>query len=366
LAEEMPRRSRAGQALLGFWIIVILAAAAGAVTLQQLGPPSAPATVATASTGSAAPAASPAGAGQAASGLPPAEPRAGTYSDNTASPVGVLHPPGSAIAPPDPALLEPSRAFRDAMLPRIGAGHRMPMQVYAGGVDPQDKRPRIALILGGIGQSDTDSEDAIRQTPAGVTLAVSPYSAHPQPLLEAARARGHEFLLAIPMEPQSYPMNEAGPESLLTGAGAAQNRERLEWAMSRIAGYAGATGAFTGMGGERFAASTDQLGAVEHELAARGLFYIDPRPGKGAPTQVTGRDVDLVLDDEPALASQIDSNLAKLERIARDRGSAVGLAELPFPVTVERIAAWASGLEARGIILVPASALALPPRTGGE
>ena len=39
-----------------------------------------------------------------------------------------------------------------------------------------------------------------------------------------------------------------------------------------------------------------------------------------------------------------------------DFGSAVGLGA-PYPVTIERIAAWASTLESKGLILVPVSAL---------
>ena len=68
--------------------------------------------------------------------------------------------------------------------------------------------------------------------------------------------------------------------------------------------------------------------------------------------------MDLVVDESP---TQIDQNLAELERIARDKGSALGLAGAPQPLTVQRITAWANGLIDRGVVLAPVSALAVPP-----
>jgi polysaccharide deacetylase 2 family uncharacterized protein YibQ len=70
--------------------------------------------------------------------------------------------------------------------------------------------------------------------------------------------------------------------------------------------------------------------------------------------------VDLVID-EPATAADIDARLAALEAMARDHGTALGLAVAPRPVTVERIAAWTNGLANRGLALAPVSALMLPP-----
>ena len=263
------------------------------------------------------------------------------------------------IAAPDPALLEPADFAASALLPRIGPNGRLPMRAYAAHVANPGSAPRIAILLAGIGLSETDSADAIEHLPAAVSLAVSPYASHAEPLLAAARARGHEFLISIPMEPQGYPLNDEGPEALLTSAPPALNMRRLEWTLSRIAGYAGATGALDGMRGERFSASHTMLGQVEDVLARRGLFYIDPRAGR-TPRRVAGRSVDIVID-EPGVRPEIEAKLAALERLAHDHGSALGLAGLPRPVTIERLAAWAATLAARGFALVPASALVTAP-----
>jgi uncharacterized protein len=248
------------------------------------------------------------------------------------------------------------------MLPRLGADGRAPMQVYAAGYDPTDTRPRIAILLSDIGMSQQDSEDAIRSLPPAVSLAFSPYAIRPDPLLEAARAGGHEMLLSIPMEPPNYPINDAGNFALKTGDPAAANALRLEWAMSRISGYVGATAALGRLHGERFAGAADQMAPVLEELAGRGLLYVDSRTGLAARSGGSlppMRSVDLVIDALP-VRTEIEAKLAQLEQVARDRGSALGLADSPVPVTVERLAAWLTTLSQHGLALVPVSALILP------
>jgi polysaccharide deacetylase 2 family uncharacterized protein YibQ len=259
-------------------------------------------------------------------------------------------------------LLEPLAPQSPSRLPRIGPDHTTARQVYAGGFDPKDPHAKVGMIVAGIGLSDSDSLDAIRELPAGITFAVSPYATHPEPLLEQARAHGHELLISIPMEPQGYPLNDEGPQALLTGAQISVNAQRLLWTLSRITGYAGATGALDGLRGERFAATHEQLAQMEDQLALRGLFYIDPRPGQPPPTRVAGRSVDLIID-EPAVGFEIEAKLTSLTQMALNRGSAIGLAGIPRPVTVDRLLAWANQLASHGVVLVPASALILeaPP-----
>ena len=48
--------------------------------------------------------------------------------------------------------------------------------------------------------------------------------------------------------------------------------------------------------------------------------------------------MDIVVD-EPATRGEIDRRLAELERLARDKGSALGLAADISPVLVDRVAA---------------------------
>jgi polysaccharide deacetylase 2 family uncharacterized protein YibQ len=344
---------RALRPLAWFWGALLLLVMIGAVTLQMLGPPRARMAVANMPPPAAAP-------------LPPlaaAEPPPPLAVAMAPRPPPLPAIPGvKPVAPPQADLQEGEAVDPATMLPRIGPDGRQPMQVYAAYADPADRRPRIAILVAGLGMSASESEDAIQNLPAAVSLAFSPYAYKPEPLLDEARAHGHEYLVSIPMEPQGYPLDDPGNRALMTGNTDAENLRLLDWSLSRFAGYVGATGALGSLRGERFGASTTQMAPILSELAMRGLLYVDPRPDAPRPADVVGRSVDLVLDT-PAVRTEIEAKLAQLEQIAHDRGSAIGLAGQPLPVTVDRIAAWTNTLASRGFALVPVSALApvVPP-----
>ena len=116
------------------------------------------------------------------------------------------------------------------------------------------------------------------------------------------------------------------------------------------------------MRGERFASLSEEMDPVLKEFARRGLLYVDPRPGTAALPLVWGRTVDLVID-EPGGAVDIDDKLARLARLAREKGSALGFAGAVRPVTIQRLTAWANGLAADGLALAPVSALVQAPMT---
>ena len=312
-----------------FWGAVILIAAGGGIVLQLLGPPAAP----------------------------PVE------AEPPPKPVEPPPPPPrepNQIEAPQAGLLERSKMYPPAMLPRVGPDGRMPRVVYARPFDA-DQRPRIAIVITGAGMSEAESRAAIQTLPGPISLAFSPYAPNPDGLLELSRKAGHEMLISLPLEPQGYPLNDAGSKSLLTGAPPSQNAANLEWSLSRIQGYVGAIGALDSMRGERFAEQSSSLRIVLDELSTRGLLYVDPRPGRTIDklADVPGRVVDAVIDD-PQSRAEIEGKLVALERVAREKGSAIGFAGPLRPVTVERIAAWARGLDDKGITLAPVSALINP------
>jgi uncharacterized protein len=120
------------------------------------------------------------------------------------------------------------------------------------------------------------------------------------------------------------------------------------------------TGALGSMRGERFASLADQMKSVATEFAERGLLYVDARPGSVPPPGVWSRTVAIIID-EPATAADIDDKLARLVKLAREQGSALGLVTVVRPMTTDRIAVWANGLAADGLALAPVSALVQPP-----
>jgi polysaccharide deacetylase 2 family uncharacterized protein YibQ len=328
------------------WAAVLALLAGGVGTLAWLGPLPAP----------------PVAEAPAVPDAPPpmpavAEPPAPAPTIAAPERPALVGPP--VIAPPEAALLEPSR---HGMVPRLGPENRSSIRAYARPFDRSDTRARIGIVINNIGLNGQFSEDAIRSLPGGVTLAFSPYAARPEPLQDRARARGMEMLVALPLEPQGFGQHaDPGPQALLTGLPLAENLDRLDWALSRIQGQVGAIGGLGSMRGERFAANGELLASVQQALTRRGLLYVDPRPGAPQPERAFGRGIDLLLDEPSAVRSEVERQLAVLEGLARQRRSAVGLANNPTPSVVAAIAAWSAGIEERGAVVVPISALIRAP-----
>lgn len=269
-----------------------------------------------------------------------------------------------AEAPPEPdapAPLPEAAPEPPPPLPAAAPPATPPRLAFARPAPTVEGRIPVAIIAGGLGMSVEVTVQAIQSLPVAVGLAFSPYANEPGPLLQQARLRGFETLLALPLEPTGFPLNDPGPRALLTGLSRAENAQRLEWLLRRHGGHVGVVGALGPLRGERFAALPDQFEAMQRGLEAAGFLYIDPRPGQPAPRLVWGRSVDVVLD-APSTRAEIELRLTQLERAARERGSAMGYLGEATPVAVERVSAWAAAVAARGLVLVPPSALMLPPR----
>ena len=266
-----------------------------------------------------------------------------------------------AVADPDPAMLERYAGGANLMLPRIAEDGRTPMTAYAAGFDQNDKRPRVGILVAGIGMSEADSLAAIRNLPGAVTLAVTPYADDVAQLLAVARKLGHEYLLAIPMEPQGYPVNDPDDRyALMTSLPPFENSQRLLAIMSRLTGYVGVTNALGQMPGERLSGVPDQLESVMVEVGHRGLLFLDARTGQPLLPHAWNRSADLIIDSEPADATILDRRLDLLTHLALNKGSAIGIVYVPRPVTLERVAAWVQTLASKGVVLTPISALVQP------
>lgn len=260
---------------------------------------------------------------------------------------------------PNENLLEDSPQGR---LPVIGPDGLRPMDQYA--------RPwsgtranRIAIVVGGLGLSQTGSQKAIRNLPGSVTLGFAATGNSLQRWMQEARRDGHEILLQVPLEPFDYPDNDPGPRTLRVGVEAARNLDVLHASMAEITNY---TGIMNYLGG-RFLSDADALEPVMRDLSKRGLLFLDDgTSGQSLSGTVAGAvDVphgfaDMVLDgqlNESAILRKLDD----LERIARKNGSAIGVASA-FDESIAAISKWISEAEGRGIEFVGVSALVKDPR----
>ncbi|HEY0052427.1 MAG TPA: divergent polysaccharide deacetylase family protein [Caulobacteraceae bacterium] len=239
-------------------------------------------------------------------------------------------------------------------LPVIAPGGRTAFAAYRRPFTP-DGRPRVALVVGGLGLNAAATRAAIDGLPPEVTLSFIPYAEGLQNWIDMARAAGHEVLLEIPMEPVGYPEgDDTGDYTLLAQGSAAENQRRLDWLLGRATGYAG----LTNYKGQRFVTSDGAMTAFLGAARQRGLAFIDDGLARRRPGAYARASAERVLD-EVRTPEAIVAQLNALEASAKAHGQALG-SGFGYPVTVEAAARWAAGLQARGVQLAPASALARP------
>lgn len=263
-------------------------------------------------------------------------------------------PAGKPLSAPDPNYTETTEA---GTLPRA-RGTQGVWKAYARPFDGPADKPRVAIIITGMGLSRAATLAAISQMAGGITLAFDPHTRNLEEWVGLGRSNGHEALLHLPMEPTDFPVSDPGPMALLTDFDAAQNIGRMHQVLASAIGYVGVVQVM----GSKFAASDAALRPALEELKKRGLLFVNVPSGtedRGfAVAQEIGLPVtrvDLKLDNDLSAAA-IDSQINELEKIAREKGRAVAIAEA-YPITLARLSTWMQSLSLKEITLAPVSAM---------
>lgn len=287
-------------------------------------------------------------------GLPHAEPV--RESAQTPQPLkGEVQPEAvteaAEAAVPDPGATTPAASVSDPGTTAPATG------VPAG--------PKIVLLLADAGANPVLTRRAIEQLPPQVAFGFNPYPKDLSAVVKAARAKGHEIWLGIPMEPLRYPQVDPGPQALLLNSPPERNLKRLHWVLDRIEGEVG----LYSIMGSAFTTREAALSPVLAEVTRKGLPFLDSRAsGKTQSREIARKfGLPLLVNDSfvgsPATAQAIDEQLATLERLAKSRGVAVGVIE-PSSLVLERLAVWLPELAGKHIALVPPRAL-LDAQAGG-
>lgn len=219
-------------------------------------------------------------------------------------------------------------------------------------------KPVIALAIMDVGLSDVATESAIRTMPPEVTMIFSPYSEAASFWVDQARGRGHEVWLSLPMEAKSYPLEDTGPHTMLIGAPERENLNKLEYLMTRAAGYVGFVSSYH----PSFMQSATDMRPVIGNIYSRGLGFIDgsAQPSLVAQTMALGQkapfsSVDVWLDRPLSSKEDINRQLALLETLARQNGSATAVFHTN-PLSYQQVLEWIEASRAKNeFILAPLS-----------
>lgn len=303
---------------------------------------------------------------------PIAEDRIAALIDRQGAPGEGAAPPAEAEPLPKEVFRKPSAREIDSALARLDLAAFTPANVAPGappawqrhavaGGAPAADGPVIALVIDDLGLNRPNTRRTIA-LPGPLTLAFLTYAKGLPAFAEAARRAGHELMVHVPMAPLD-PRYDPGPNALDAGFDRKELARRLDWAFSRFDGYVGISNHM----GSGFTTSVPGMAQVMMELRARGLLYFDsltvPATVGAAVADRLGVPFakrDVFIDNDPDDRDSIRRQLAQLERIALKTGRAIGIAH-PHDATIEELAAWLPAVQARGIRLVPISAVVHQP-----
>jgi uncharacterized protein len=244
-------------------------------------------------------------------------------------------------------------------VPARSAKSKAPADIYARKFSNPEGRPMVGLVIGGLGMNATQTQLAIDDLPANVTLSFALDSKRLDYWIKTARADGHEVLIEVPMEAYDYGRMKMHPDTLLSGDGAKSNLTRLDAILSRASGYFG----IVNYQGAKFAADKDAATPVLESLNKKGLMLIDDGSLERASLTSLARSSGLRFAraagpiDSRQTPEDVSAELMDLEALALEKGAAFG-SGYAFPVTVEAAQTWISQLDEKGLILAPVSAIA--------
>ena len=214
-----------------------------------------------------------------------------------------------------------------------------------------EERPRIAIIIDDLGYQRAAGRRAVA-LPGPVACAVLPLTPRAAELAEAAHAAGKEVLLHLPL--QSIGEREPQPGGIVLDMSRAQLARSFGDSLRSVPHV-------TGVNTHQGSLLTQHPGHMQwlmQEIGAReGLFFVDSYTTADSVALTLAREAgiaslrrDVFLDPDRA-ADTVSREFARLKRLARARGMAVGIGH-PYPATLALLERELPRLADEGIELV--------------
>ncbi len=218
---------------------------------------------------------------------------------------------------------------------------------------------RVAIIINGIGADWDGTSEALLGFSAPITWGVLPGYRSSKDIARAARAKGIEVLLSLPMEPRRFPQVNPGDGAILVHLTPAEVRARMRRAL-------GSVGEVTGIVpymGSMAVTDADLMRVVLDEVMRQDLFLVDSRAAPQSQVSEVARQLGvrciesaLFVDGEGEPQVTIAKRLARIMDIAAEKGEAVAIGH-SYPQTLAALEAALPEFAARGLELVQVSDL---------
>ena len=229
--------------------------------------------------------------------------------------------------------------------------------LFFGTATAENLRPRIAIIIDDLGYERVSGERALG-LPGNLSFSVLPDAPYTSVLATLAYERGKDVLLHLPLQ-ATIDSVQVEPGSLVLD----MTRQQFSTALSESIGV---VPHIIGINTHRGSLLTRHPGhmrwLMEDILAHGDLVFVDSyttvqsvalRIAKECGVPATRRDVFLDPDVRPGTIAR---QFARLEKLARERGTAVAIGH-PYRSTLDFLEQALPSLEARGIDLVPVGSI---------
>ncbi len=229
---------------------------------------------------------------------------------------------------------------------------------------PKDKtsqsRKRIAILIDDIGY-DLSPLYELLKIDASLTFAILPHYTHSVDAANIVHSAKREILLHLPMEPHTFPNENPGMGALFLSMSDRQIKEMVDKDLDAIPHLSGVNNHM----GSKFMEDETKLDIVFRQLKKRNLFFVDslttplsrgPKIARKLGLPFTTRKVFIDNDNNDYMT--IFRNLtARVDREFDNKSEAVVMIGHPHLKTIQALKEAIPVLKARGIDIVPVSAL---------
>ena len=219
---------------------------------------------------------------------------------------------------------------------------------------PGHQPPLVAIVVDDIGY-DRDIAAQLLSLDAPLTFSILPYGPYSQKLAAEAKAKGHEIMLHLPMEPMEFPDVNPGPGALLRQMSADELIAQLDDNLNRVSGLKGVNNHM----GSALSTSPERMRQIFSVLKKRGLFYIDSRTTADTVARSSAQLLQIPFAERDVFIDHLENEkfirgqLKLLVKRARHQGYALGIAH-PHAITYRVLAEILPQLK-ETVSLVPAS-----------
>lgn len=164
------------------------------------------------------------------------------------------------------------------LLPRKGFvrlywQHELRLELrYRARLEASRNRPQVAIIMDDMGRS-LQAMRTLLSYDLPVTPAILPYTSRATEAALLFQQAGREYMIHMPMQPNSYPNVNPGPNPLLIGQSETETRRLVRSYMDRVPGAVGGNNHM----GSRYTQDRSAMRVVLDELQQQSLFFIDSK-----------------------------------------------------------------------------------------